>query len=155
MSSDISIDKGFISRLDWYFKMVDTASIRSSCERKKVGAIIVDPKTYRIMSIGYNGSPPGAPHCTDGGCLVHNNHCINTLHAELNALANLQVKSEGLIMLVTTEPCLNCTKIMMAFKLGGCIYLEAYDNEEKRIFSQHLLNNNSELFPTFHVQELI
>lgn len=41
----------------------------------------------RILSTGYNGSLPGEPHCDDEGCLVIDNHCTRTIHAEANAIA--------------------------------------------------------------------
>jgi deoxycytidylate deaminase len=37
-----------------------------TCDRKHVGAVIV--RDGRCISWGYNGSPPGLPHCED------NNH---------------------------------------------------------------------------------
>jgi dCMP deaminase len=40
---------------------------RSSCLRGHVGAVIV--KDGRIVSCGYNGAPPGMPHCFEVGCL--------------------------------------------------------------------------------------
>lgn len=56
-----------------------------TCRRSKVGAIIV--RDGRIISTGYNGSPPGEPHCLDIGCLMDNGHCVRTVHAESNAIA--------------------------------------------------------------------
>ena len=40
---------------------------RSTCLRRQVGAVIVKDK--RILATGYNGAPPGMPHCLDIGCL--------------------------------------------------------------------------------------
>lgn len=41
-------------------------SEQSTCLRGNVGAVIV--KDRRIISTGYNGAPPGLPHCTEVGC---------------------------------------------------------------------------------------
>jgi dCMP deaminase len=133
---------GIEKRLKWYFELIDVIKKRSSCGRKKVGAILINPDNHRILSMGYNGSVPGAPHCNEDNCLVHEGHCINTLHAELNALANLQGNSEGLVMILSTEPCLQCTKIMMAFKIQAVVYEEAYPNKEKKVFENNLKSNH-------------
>jgi len=67
------------------FEMVKAVSRLGTCLRSKVGALIV--KDGRIVSSGYNGSPPGEPHCLDVGCLMVNGHCLRTTHAESNAIA--------------------------------------------------------------------
>ena len=77
-----------MKRPDWdeYFLAIakDVAS-RATCPRASVGAIIV--KDNRILSTGYNGAPPGEPHCTDIGCDMVDGHCQRTIHAETNAMA--------------------------------------------------------------------
>lgn len=70
---------------DYFLNIAKEVSKRSTCPRASVGAVIV--KDHRILSTGYNGAPPGEPHCTDVGCLMENNHCERTIHAETNAVA--------------------------------------------------------------------
>jgi len=60
-------------------------SYQGTCKRAQVGCLIV--RDGRILCTGYNGSPPGEPHCTDVGCLMVNGHCVRTTHAEANAIA--------------------------------------------------------------------
>ena len=70
---------------DTYFlEIAKLVASRSTCPRASVGAVIV--KNNRILSTGYNGAPPGEPHCVDVGCLMVNNHCERTVHAETNAV---------------------------------------------------------------------
>ena len=70
---------------DHYFGNLATiVASRSTCTRKQVGAVIVRDKN--ILSTGYNGSIIGQPHCSEAGCLVENNHCVRTVHAEANAI---------------------------------------------------------------------
>jgi pyrimidine deaminase RibD-like protein len=57
---------------------------RSTCPRASVGVVIV--KDNHILSAGYNGAPPGESHCIEVGCLMINNHCERTIHAETNAV---------------------------------------------------------------------
>lgn len=58
-------------RLDWddyYLRIADDVALRADCTRRKVGAVLV-AKDNRIVSTGYNGSPPGKPGClSDGAC---------------------------------------------------------------------------------------
>ena len=55
---------------------------RSSCHRLQVGCLLV--KDNRIISQGYNGHLPGAPHKS----IVRNNHEQATVHAEQNAICD-------------------------------------------------------------------
>ena len=74
-------------RPDWdtyFMNIANEVSKRSTCPRASVGAVIV--KDNRILSTGYNGAPAGEAHCTEVGCLIVNNHCERTIHAETNAV---------------------------------------------------------------------
>lgn len=42
--------------------MVDTVATRSTCPRRSVGCVLVNSNN-RVVSTGYNGTPPGFPHC--------------------------------------------------------------------------------------------
>ncbi len=55
--------------LDEYFMaMAYLVSERSTCLRRKVGAVMV--KNKQVLSTGYNGAPKDLPHCEDlGGCM--------------------------------------------------------------------------------------
>ena len=72
-------------RLDWnkYFMSIAIiGSIRSPCERLKVGCVLV--KNNRLVSMGYNGFLPGAKHVSR----VRNSHEQSTIHAEQNAISD-------------------------------------------------------------------
>ena len=106
-----------MGRPDWdeYFMRIahDVAS-RATCERRKVGAVIVAEK--RILTTGYNGAPQGLPHCTEVGCKMENGHCIRTLHAEQNAIvqaALFGVSCQGSSLYVTCQPCNSCAKMII------------------------------------------
>ena len=78
------------SREEYYMSIAEIVAERSTCARAKVGAVLIDPKTNRIVATGYNGSAKGAPHCIEEGCLMHKDHCIRTIHAEMNAILHLE-----------------------------------------------------------------
>ncbi len=78
---------------DYYLGIADSVLNRSTCLRRKYGAIIV--KADEILSTGYNGSPRGRKNCSDMG------HCTReqlnipagqryelcrSVHAEQNAI---------------------------------------------------------------------
>lgn len=54
------------SRDALFMQIAKEFSTRSTCTRGQVGAVIV--KDNHILSHGYNGAPPGQPHCTEVGC---------------------------------------------------------------------------------------
>jgi dCMP deaminase len=101
---------------DTYFlKLAMLASERSTCPRMHCGCVIV--KNNHVLATGYNGSIPGQPHCEDVGCLVENDHCIRTNHAEMNALvqaANQGDSIEGSTIYITNMSCTTCAKAMIA-----------------------------------------
>ena len=78
---------------NYYLDIADTVSERSTCLRRKYGAIIV--KNDEILSTGYNGAPRGRKNCSDaGGCLRdalnipsgERYELCRSVHAEANAI---------------------------------------------------------------------
>lgn len=86
---------------------------RGTCDRLQVGAVLV--KNNRIIATGYNGAPPGMPHC-DGpdGHQMENGHCIRTAHAEGNCILQAAVmggmSTVGSTLYTTYSTCHNCFK---------------------------------------------
>ena len=54
-----------VSKINYYLDIAQTVSERSTCLRRRFGAIIV--KNDVIISTGYNGAPRGRINCTDLG----------------------------------------------------------------------------------------
>ena len=83
---------------EYFMRIARDVATRSTCLRRHVGAVIV--RERRILSTGYNGSPPGQPHCYEVGCLMEDGRCIRTLHAEQNAIiqAALQWRADLLVL---------------------------------------------------------
>ncbi|WP_175990975.1 ComE operon protein 2 [Bacillus sp. Marseille-Q1617] len=104
-------------------------ALRSTCTRLTVGATIVRDK--RIIAGGYNGSIAGGDHCIDEGCYVIDNHCIRTIHAEMNALlqcAKFGVGTDGAEIYVTHFPCLQCCKAIVQAGIKTVYYAADYKN---------------------------
>lgn len=97
---------------------------RATCLRRHVGAVIVRDK--RILSTGYNGSPPGQPHCTEVGCLIEDGRCIRTLHAEQNALIQAAlhgVSTHSATLYGTCRPCHVCARMIVGAGIERVVFL--------------------------------
>lgn len=84
-----------ISKIDTYLNCAETFAYRSTCIKRKYGAVIV--KDDAVISTGYNGSPRGYENCCDlGNCPrmeldMHQGEgygICRAVHAEMNALLN-------------------------------------------------------------------
>lgn len=82
-----------ISKHNYYLDIAQTVSERSTCLRKKYGAIIVNNDI--IISTGYNGAPRGRQNCYDLGICTRDKLGIprgeryelcRSVHSEANAI---------------------------------------------------------------------
>ncbi len=82
-----------VSKVNYYLDIAETVSERSTCLRKRYGAIIV--KNDVIVSTGYNGAPRGRKNCSDIGSCMRDTLKIprgeryelcRSIHAEANAI---------------------------------------------------------------------
>ncbi len=100
---------------EYFMKLAMLASERATCPRMHCGCVLV--KDREVVATGYNGSIPGDEHCEDVGCLVVDNHCVRTNHAEMNALTQAARKGhcvDGATAYVTNMPCTTCAKALIA-----------------------------------------
>lgn len=124
------------SRVSYFMSIAKMVATRSTCERAMVGAVLVHDK--RIVATGYNGSPPGAVHCIDEGCLIVNNHCIRTIHAEMNALLNLEHQYKDLELFCTHQPCLECYKALTVAGVKHIYFYHPYKDDRRTTFAKSL-----------------
>ena len=82
-----------VSKHNYYLDIAQTVAERSTCLRKKFGAIIV--KNDSILSTGYNGAPRGRKNCSDLGECMRDKLQIprgeryelcRSVHSEANAI---------------------------------------------------------------------
>ncbi len=112
---------------DYFLKVAMLVSERATCPRMHCGCVLVRDK--QILSTGYNGSIPGDVHCEDDGCMVVDNHCVRTIHAEMNAI--LQCSSHGIstnnaTAYVTNMPCTNCAKALIRAGIKEVVIFSDY-----------------------------
>jgi dCMP deaminase len=108
------------SKDEYYLGIAKQVASRSTCLRRKYGAIIV--RNDVIISTGYNGSPRGEHNCSDKGLCVrqvmnmaHNSgdySLCRSVHAEQNAIINAARQGTSL--------------------LDGTLYLYGYDCAQKK-----------------------
>ena len=81
------------SKQNYYLDIADSVLERSTCLRRKYGAIIV--RNDEIISTGYNGAPRGRKNCSDIGTCTREQRRIpsgeryelcRSVHAEANAI---------------------------------------------------------------------
>lgn len=114
---------------EYFMGLAEAVAARSTCTRRAVGAVIV--RDRRILSTGYNGSPPGFPHCLDVGCLLVDGHCVRTIHAEMNAVVQAAlhgVSIQGATVYCTSFPCLHCAKVLIGAGIERVVYRDPYDD---------------------------
>ena len=130
-----------IERPSWdqyFMDIVDLVSMRSTCLRRKVGAILVRDK--RILATGYNGAPSGLAHCLEVGCLRdklnipsgERHELCRGLHAEQNAIIQAAlhgVSIKGAVIYCTNHPCIICSKMIINAGLTKIFYREGYRDE--------------------------
>jgi dCMP deaminase len=108
-------------------KLAMIASERATCPRMHCGCVLVKDK--EVIATGYNGSIPGDSHCEDVGCLVVDNHCVRTNHAEMNALVQAAKKGhavDGATAYITNMPCTTCAKALIAAGIRHIVIFSNY-----------------------------
>jgi len=119
----------------------------SKCVSKLVGAVIV--KDGRILSTGYNGTPPGYQNCCDfwDGEYTKEHHDWSKtyeIHAEMNAIiwaARKGISVEGGTIYVTLEPCSECSKNLIASGIKRIVYDKAYEHTNSSLISKFIEDN--------------
>lgn len=113
-----------------YLRFARAISKAATCSRAHVGAVIV--LDGRVVSIGYNGAPRGAPHCpTECETYLVDGvkHCKRAVHAEVNAIANaayVGARTAGGVLYCTHTPCIQCAKLAVNAGIVEIVYYQTY-----------------------------
>ncbi len=111
---------------EYFINVADLASVRSPCERLKVGCVLA--KNNRLISMGYNGFLGGCEHKS----IVRGGHEQATIHAEINAIADAAKRGasvDGAVAYITHYPCLNCYKALVSSGIKKIVYKLDYRND--------------------------
>lgn len=137
---------------DVFMKTAFLVASKSHCVSHHVGAVIVKDK--RIITIGYNGTPPGLPNCSEHFDSLnfdreehHKWSKDHEIHAEMNAIAfaaKHDVQVDGCDIYVTISPCNDCLKNLCMTGIKNVYYLYLYDK----------IDLNPELLKIVNVKEV-
>ena len=139
-----------LDRPDWdeyFMEMAELAAKRSSCLRRRVGAVLVKDK--KVLATGYNGAPKDITHCEVTGCLREEmgvpsgerHEICRGVHAEQNLVAQAAlhgVKTEKSTVYCTHQPCIICTKILINAGIKKIYFKNAYSDQ----FAEKLLEES-------------
>ncbi|MHA1458147.1 MAG: deoxycytidylate deaminase [Promethearchaeota archaeon] len=137
-----------ISKDDYFMKIAEVVSERSTCLKRKVGAVLI--KDSHIVSTGYNGAPSGFKHCTSETCVRQNlksgerPELCRGVHAEINCIIQAAIHGtsiQGNTTLYSTHfPCMSCLKLIINAGIKRLVYKEGYNMENK--IKKELLNES-------------
>lgn len=127
------------SKEEYYFNLALAVAMRSTCLRRKYGAVIV--KDDRIISTGYNGTARGEQNCTDVGLCLREEQNIphgeryelcKAVHAEANAILNANPADmigatlylagwENGKVIQRPAPCAMCTRLIRNARISKVV----------------------------------
>lgn len=124
---------------EYFMQMAELTAQRSTCLRRKVGAVIVKDK--HIIATGYNGrasrtSPlrrfRGMSAAETGRSFRQRHELCRALHAEQNAIiqsATLGQSIENASIYITHQPCVICAKMIINAGINRIVVKEGYPDE--------------------------
>lgn len=125
----------------YFMDIVELVSMRSTCLRRRVGAILV--RDRRILATGYNGAPSGIMHCAERGCLRdqmnipsgERHELCRGLHGEQNAVIQAALHGVGIkgaTLYCSNHPCIICSKMIINAGIRAIVYRDGYRDELSR-----------------------
>lgn len=128
---------------EYFLDIAHLVSTRSTCLRRKVGAVVVKDK--RLLATGYNGAPTGIRHCSIHGCLRRKlkvssgerHELCRGLHAEQNALLQASLYGVSLkdsTLYCTNQPCIICAKMLINAGIQEIIIAAGYPDKMAKDF---------------------
>lgn len=125
-----------------YIQAARDEAAKSRCDRAHVGCVIVDRATGHVVSSAFNETPHGLEPCDTGGHRIVDNHCVNTVHAERNAIRQMKEHGSEYTLYVTHYPCRGCAHLISSCtEIVEVVYLGDYNNSQE---ATALLSNLSE-----------
>lgn len=125
-------------QIEYYFNILIAVCSKATCNRAKIGAIIIKNKS--IIATGYNGAPRGLVHCDEKGHLLFHDHCVRTVHAEVNAILTAVrngINIDDCEMYCLYKPCFRCMQILINSGIKNVYYFNDYKDEFQTFFEKN------------------
>jgi deoxycytidylate deaminase len=110
-----------IEKLQMLMEVATKIAKLSKDPRTQVGAVLVNSKTFQILSTGYNGMPAKVDETT-----LWEDKYEYVVHAEMNAVMfcrNVPTGIEDIICVCTHAPCVRCVAHLLQFGVNTFIHL--------------------------------
>lgn len=152
-----------VSKTNYYLDIAQTVSERSTCMRKRYGAIIV--KNDVIVSTGYNGAPRGRQNCCEMQYCLREKLQIprgeryelcRSVHAEANAIiaAAREQMLGGTLYICCTDPedgtvisdtcsCMMCKRMIINAGIAAVIIRDTKEDFRRIETSEWIANDDS------------
>lgn len=152
-----------VSKENYYLDIAQTVSERSTCLRKRYGAIIV--KNDVIISTGYNGAPRGRKNCSDIGRCTREELGIprgeryelcRSVHSEANAIISASRESMlgSTLYMCCTDPktgdivpgvnsCMMCKRLVLNAGIERVIVRDTKDTYRVILTDEWIKNDDS------------
>ena len=115
-----------------YIRAARDEAAKSRCDRAHVGCVIVDRATEQVVSRAFNETPHGLEPCDTGGHRIVDDHCVNTIHAERNAIRQMKEHGSEYTLYVTHYPCRGCAHLISTCpEIVEVVYLGDYNNSSE------------------------
>jgi dCMP deaminase len=135
------------TRDEWAMTIAIVTSKRSTCLRRRVGAVLLNERGHLLAS-GYNGVASGLPHCNEiGSSSLYPHACsgaraksgeqldrCGAIHAEQNALLQCKNVYEIESCYVTASPCLTCVKLLLNTSCKRIVFLDGYPHDSEKLW---------------------
>lgn len=115
------------------------AAQKSTCLKRKVGAVLAKSESINTIIEGWNGPPDECEQCKNVGCARENiksgtqHEICRAIHAEQRVLIKtyenkLEINKDD-ILYITCSPCVICAKLLIMAGIKYIIYLEDYPDK--------------------------
>ena len=126
---------------EYFLSIANLVSKRSTCLRRRVGAVLVKDK--RMLATGYNGAPSRITHCSEAGCIREKlkipsgerHELCRGLHGEQNAFLQAALHGtslKGATLYCTTQPCIICAKMVINAGINEVVIKGSYPDKMAR-----------------------
>lgn len=132
---------------EFFLKKAANLALKSGCLRTKNAAVLV--KKNKVIIQAYNFVFPENDFCAKSGCLRDKlklglgkeaEKC-RSVHAEARLLtlaAQKGIKTKGAIIYLTSQPCINCAKLIFCAGISKVYFLNQHADQTGEVFLEKM-----------------